>query len=143
MATMSELRPFHFAFIVTDLASTRHFYGEILGCAEGRSTATWIDFDFFGSQISAHLGTPPPAASTRGEVDGVTVPMPHFGAVLEWSEFHALADRLREAGIGFLIEPYVRYEGAPGEQATMFLSDPSGNPLEFKSFRASDAIFAR
>lgn len=134
-------RPFHLAFIVRDLESTRHFYGEILGCREGRSSGSWVDFDFFGNQISAHVGTPPAAADTRGLVDGIAVPMPHFGAVLEWEEFEQLAGRLREAGIEFTIEPYVRFAGEPGEQATMFLADPSGNPLEFKAFRTDSAVF--
>jgi extradiol dioxygenase family protein len=126
--------PFHFSFIVRDLESTRQFYGGLLGCAEGRSAATWVDFDFFGNQISCHIGIPVPTADT-GFVDGIAVPMPHFGAVLGWDAFHALADRLRAAGQRFIIEPRLRFAGQPGEQMTMFLRDPSGNAIEFKSYR--------
>jgi extradiol dioxygenase family protein len=136
------MRPFHYSFCVRELASTRRFYGELLGCAEGRSTETWVDFDFFGNQISAHLGEPAPTADV-GRVEHVRVPLPHFGAVLGWDEFHAAAARLQKAGVPFVIEPYVRYRGEPAEQATMFLRDFSGNALEFKAFRHPDAIFAR
>lgn len=139
---MATLRPFHFAFVVRDLESTRRFYGDLLECREGRSTDTWVDFDFFGNQISAHVGEPPQLAQTKGQVDGLEVPMPHFGAVLEWSRFELLAHRLESAGTAFVIAPYVRYQGQPGEQATMFLLDFSGNPIEFKSFRDEDQIFA-
>lgn len=133
--------PFHFAFFVRDLPSTRRFYGEILGCREGRSTESWVDFDFFGHQISAHTsGTVPPTQNT-GKVDGVLVPMPHFGAILGWDEFAALADRIRGAGTPFVLEPRIRYAGQPGEQATMFLLDPSGNALEFKSFQHPEHVF--
>ena len=134
--------PFHYSFCVRDLESTRKFYGTLLGCAEGRSSASWVDFDFFGNQISAHLGKPAQTADV-GQVEDVRVPLPHFGALLDWDEFHRVAGRLREAGVSFLIEPYVRYPGAPGEQATMFLRDFSGNALEFKAFRRPDAVFAR
>ena len=134
-------QPFHFAFFVRDLASTRRFYGHILGCGEGRSTETWVDFDFFGNQISAHTtGTVTPTQNT-GRVEGILVPMPHFGAVLEWKEFEALAGRIRAAGIAFILEPRIRYAGQPGEQATMFLLDPSGNALEFKAFRSPEHVF--
>jgi len=134
-------RPFHFAFFVTDLASTRRFYGEILGCPEGRSTATWVDFDFFGNQISAHTtGTITPTQNT-GKVEDILVPMPHFGAILGWQEFEAVAGHARAAGVRFVLEPRVRYPGRPGEQATMFLLDPSGNALEFKSFRHPEHVF--
>lgn len=134
--------PFHYSFFVRDIESTRRFYGELLGCREGRSTATWIDFDFFGSQISAHTtGTVTPIQNT-GQVEGVLVPMPHFGAILPWEEFHDLAGRLARAGTAFIIEPHLRFEGQPGEQATMFLLDPSGNALEFKSFRHPEEVFA-
>src|SRR3989441_4155094 len=136
---MSE--PFHFAFFVRDLASTRRFYGEILDCREGRSTDTWVDFDFFGNQISAHTtGTVTPTQNT-GRVEGIQVPMPHFGALLEWAEFGALQDRIHAAGLPFVLEPRIRYAGQPGEQATMFLLDPSGNALEFKSFRHPEHTF--
>lgn len=132
--------PFHLAFAVRDLDATRAFYGEVLGCVMGRSAPTWQDFDFFGHQLSAHVATAGDAAS--GQVDGQAVPIPHFGAVLGMDEWWALAERLRAAGQGFLIEPQVRFEGAPGEQGTFFLRDPAGNTLEFKGFRDMDAVFA-
>jgi extradiol dioxygenase family protein len=133
--------PFHFAFFVRDLDSTRRFYGEILGCREGRSTDTWVDFDFFGNQISAHTtGTVTPTQKT-GQVEGILVPMPHFGALLAWDAFTRLAERIRAAALPFILEPRIRYPGQPGEQATMFLLDPSGNALEFKSFRHPEHVF--
>ena len=132
---------FHFAFFVRDLSSTRRFYGEILGCREGRSTDTWVDFDFFGNQISAHTTGQVTATQNTGRVEGVLVPMPHFGALLGWDEFAALAERIRAAGVPFILEPRVRYAGQPGEQATMFLLDLSGNALEFKSFRHPEHVF--
>ena len=136
------LAPFHYSFFVNDLESARRFYGDLLGCREGRSTGTWVDFDFFGNQISAHTtGAVTPVQNT-GEVEGIKVPMPHFGAILPWDVFHELASRLRRAGTGFIIEPRVRFEGQPGEQATMFLLDPGGNALEFKSFRHPGGVFA-
>ena len=134
--------PFHLAFPVKDLEQTRGFYRDLLGCEEGRSTDRWVDFAFFGHQISAHLGpssTPPPAA---GSVDGTAVPVPHFGAVLAWDDWHRLADRLRAANADFVIEPQVRFKGERGEQATMFICDPSGNALEFKAFLNQDELFA-
>jgi hypothetical protein len=134
-------QPFHFAFFVRDLDTTRHFYGEILGCREGRSTESWVDFDFFGNQISAHnSGNPTPTQNT-GLVDGIPVPMPHFGALLSWETFQSIAERIRAAGLHFIIEPRIRYLGQPGEQATMFLLDPSGNALEFKSFKHPEHVF--
>lgn len=133
--------PFHFAFFVRDIASTRRFYGEILGCREGRSTETWVDFDFFGNQISCHTTGAPSPTTNAGVVDGVHVPMPHFGALVPWDEFPRLAERIRTAGHPFVIEPRVRYAGQPGEQMTMFLLDPSGNALEFKSFRHPEHVF--
>ena len=134
-------RSFHFAFFVGDLATTRRFYGELLGCREGRSTETWVDFDFFGNQISAHTtGRVTPTQNT-GTVDGVNVPMPHFGAILSWEEFQRIADRVRAAGHPFVLEPRARYAGQPGEQATMFLLDPSGNAIEFKSFKNPEHVF--
>lgn len=133
--------PFHFAFFVRDLDSTRRFYGEILGCREGRSTGTWVDFDFFGNQISAHTtGRVTPTQNT-GKVEDILVPMPHFGAILTWDEFDALAARIQAAGTPFVVEPRIRYAGQPGEQATMFVLDPSGNALEFKSFRHPAHVF--
>jgi len=131
---------FHHAFLVRDLTATRRFYGDLLGCREGRSAPTWVDFDFFGHQLALHLGEPAVSA-TRGEVDGIQVPMPHFGAILEWDEFDALAKRLTDAGTAFVIAPRSRYEGQSAEQKTMFLLDPSGNALEFKAFRNPQAIF--
>jgi extradiol dioxygenase family protein len=134
--------PFHYSFFVRDLESTRRFYGDLLGCREGRSTDAWVDFDFFGNQISAHTtGAVTPIQNT-GEVEGIKVPMPHFGAIVSWDAFHALAARLRGAGTAFIIEPRVRFAGQTGEQATMFFLDPSGNALEFKSFRHPHEVFA-
>jgi hypothetical protein len=134
--------PFHHAFLVKDLASTRRFYGEVLGCAEGRSTESWVDFDFFGHQISAHSSGTPAPTQDCGHVDGITVPMPHFGAVLDWAAFEPLAQRIREAGLPFIVTPRIRFQGQPAEQATMFLLDPSGNALEFKAFRNPEHIFS-
>jgi len=133
--------PFHYSFFVRDLAATRRFYGEVLGCREGRSSEAWVDFDFFGNQISAHTSGTPAPTEDKGFVDGIAVPMPHFGAILGWDEFHALAARIRAAGVGFVIEPRSRFEGQPAEQATMFLLDPSGNALEFKAFRRPEHVF--
>jgi uncharacterized protein len=135
-------RPFHYAFSVLDLASTRRFYGELLGCAEGRSAETWVDFDFFGNQISAHIAAAMPPSTARGHVDGIEVPIPHFGAILAWDEFDALVARLEADKISFVISPRVRYPGQPGEQVTMFLLDFSGNPLEFKALRHPENIFS-
>jgi extradiol dioxygenase family protein len=134
--------PFHYSFFVTDLAATRRFYGEILGCREGRSTESWVDFDFFGNQISMHTTGVPVPTENKGVVDGIAVPMPHFGAVLPWDEFQALASRIRGSGLRFVIEPRRRFEGLPAEQATMFLLDPSGNALEFKAFRQPEHLFS-
>jgi len=134
--------PFHYAFLVRDLNATRAFYAGLLGCREGRSAPTWIDFDFFGHQISAHLGDPTLNPANLGLVDGKKVPMPHFGAILDWNVFDALAERLRGAGVAFVLPPQVRFAGQAGEQATMFLLDPSGNALEFKAFRHTDQVFA-
>lgn len=132
---------FHLAYSIKDIASTRQFYGELLGCEEGRSTETWVDFDFWGNQLSLHVGSYV-ESQTESQVAGKSVPMPHFGAVLEWQEFHELADRIRAAGVEFVLGPEVRFKGEPGEQATMFLRDPSANALEFKSFRDPQAVFA-
>lgn len=138
-----SLPPFHLAIPVHDLAAARAFYGGLFGCPEGRSAATWVDFDLSGHQLVAHLkpGMQPPALH-RNEVDAHDVPVPHFGLVLPWADWHALAERLRAAGTAFVVEPYVRFAGQPGEQATMFLLDPSGNALEFKSFRDPAQLFA-
>jgi hypothetical protein len=132
---------FHLAFHVRDLDEARRFYGGVLGCAEGRSTDTWVDFDFFGHQISLHLGEPFPTART-GRVGDTMVPMPHFGIVLELSDWQAMADRLRAAGTDFVLAPQVRFEGLPGEQWTMFFRDPSGNPIEAKGFRSLETVYS-
>ena len=132
---------FHFAFHVTDLEQARRFYAGTLGCTEGRSTETWVDFDFFGHQLSLHLGQPF-ATSRTGRVGDQMVPMPHFGLVLQLDDWQALAARLRQAGVAFIIEPQVRFEGEPGEQWTMFFCDPCGNPIEVKGFRSLDAVYA-
>lgn len=135
------MRPFHAAFLVTDLQAARAFYGGLLGCREGRSTDTWVDFDFWGNQISLHVG-PARVGVPCGQVDGVTVPIPHIGAILSWEEFDALAKRLDEARVVFVIRPTVRYRGEPGEQSTMFFHDPSGNAIEMKAFRDPEHIFS-
>lgn len=136
--------PFHLAFPVHDLNEARRFYGEVLGCPEGRSSEDWIDFNLFGHQIVAHLDRDATARQTiTNPVDGHDVPVPHFGVVLTMPEWEALAMRLRGQGIGFVIEPYVRFEGEVGEQATMFFLDPSGNALEFKAFKDRSQLFAR
>jgi uncharacterized protein len=140
--TPSAITPFHLAFPVDDLAAARGFYGALLGCPEGRSSAEWIDFDFFGHQIVAHLA-PPRAKAHHNQVDGHDVPVPHFGVVLDWDIFQDLATRLRAGGCKFVIEPYVRFAGLVGEQATMFFYDPAGNALEFKSFRDRSQLFAK
>lgn len=134
-------QPFHLALHVDDLDAARGFYGQVLGCAEGRSTDTWVDFDFFGHQISLHLGTPF-ANSDSGQVGEHKVPMPHFGPVLDLDRFQALAARLRDAGVHFVIPPTVRFKGQPGEQWTMFFRDPAGNPIEVKGFVAHETLFA-
>lgn len=132
---------FHFAFNVTGLDEARRFYGGVLGCAEGRSTASWVDFDFFGHQLSLHLGQPFRTENT-GEVAGVRVPMPHFGLVLALDDWQAMAERLRSVGTAFVLPPQLRYEGQPGEQWTMFFCDPFGNPIEIKGLRSIDALYA-
>ena len=143
-----SLRPFHLAFPVHDLAAARAFYGGVLGCTEGRSSEEWIDFDFYGHQIVAHLV----AGETAGDpdsnvvanvVDGHDVPVPHFGIVLTLEDWQALADRLSAAGTEFAMAPTIRFKGEPGEQATMFFRDPSGNAIEMKGFASLDQLFAR
>ncbi len=134
--------PFHLAFPVTDLEATRAFYTQQLGCTVGRTDQRWIDFDFFGHQITAHLIDQPLQDQPTNEVDGKKVPVQHFGAILHMDEWEELADRLRGANTEFIIEPYIRFKGEPGEQATMFLLDPSGNALEFKAFADQVRIFA-
>lgn len=132
---------FHLAYHVHDLDAARAFYGGVLGCSEGRSTGTWVDYDFFGHQLSLHLGTPF-ATSDTGRVGDHLVPMPHLGVVLELADWRALADRLVAAGIDFVLPPQVRFQGLAGEQWTMFFRDPSGNPIEVKGFASLDAVYA-
>jgi hypothetical protein len=136
------MRPFHLAFPVHDLGEARAFYGGLMGCREGRSSDQWIDFDLYGHQIVAHLNGAARPAGMTNPVDGHDVPVPHFGVVLTMSDWQALADRLAAAGVSFGIAPHIRFEGQPGEQATMFFRDPSGNALEFKAFADDAMIFA-
>lgn len=136
-------RPFHLAFPIRDIEETRRFYRDVLGCAIGRSSETWIDFDLYGHQLSAHLRQSEPTPAASGTVDGKAVPIPHFGAVLDMDEWRALAARLEAAdAIDWVLKPQVRFEGEVGEQATLFIRDPSGNALEFKGFKDMDAVFA-
>jgi extradiol dioxygenase family protein len=137
-----SLSPFHLAFPVRDIAEARAFWGETLGCREGRSAADWVDFDFFGHQIVAHLA-PGREAEASNPVDGHDVPVPHFGVVLAMDEWRALADRLTAAGVDFAIAPHIRFEGQVGEQATMFFRDPSGNAIEMKAFADRSKLFAK
>lgn len=132
---------FHLAYNVTDLDETRAFYGALLGCREGRSTESWVDFDFFGHQISLHLGKPFETANT-GKVGEHMVPMPHLGIVLPMEEWKTLASRLEEEDLDFVLKPQIRFPGEPGEQATMFFRDPSGNPIEVKGFRDLEGVYA-
>lgn len=135
------MTPFHLSFQVDDLARARDFYGRVLGCAEAASAPTWVDYDFFGHQLSLHTGGTA-KDSGRGTVDGQAVPMPHFGVVLAMPEWHALAIRLRDAGVPFVLAPQVRYAGEPREQGTFFVRDPSGHALEFKAMRDPAQLFA-
>lgn len=142
---MSSLTPFHIAFPVDDLEAARAFYGDVLGCPEGRSSAQWIDFDLFGHQIVAHL-TPRErhdAVAGHNAVDGHAVPVPHFGVVLRPRQWADLAKRVHAAGVKFVIEPHTRFAGLPGEQSTMFFYDPAGNALEFKAFADLEQLFAK
>lgn len=138
-----SLRPFHLAFPVRDLAEARAFYGGVLGLPEGRSSDTWIDFNLYGHQIVAHLNSGHDSAVHHNPVDGHDVPVPHFGVVLQMQDWKTLRDRLLAAGVQFTIEPYIRFEGQVGEQATMFFLDPSGNALEFKAFEDLTQLFAK
>lgn len=140
---MNQFKPFHLAFPIRDIEETRAFYGELLGCDIGRSTDKWIDFDFFGHQLSAHIKPEELAMATTNSVDGKNVPVRHFGAILPWTEWHTLADKLKDNEVKFVIEPYIRFKGEVGEQATMFFLDPCGNALEFKSFQDPSQIFAK
>ena len=140
---MSPLQPFHLAFPVDNLESARAFYGTLLGCPEGRSAPDWVDFDFYGHQIVAHLSPGEAGHRHTSSVDGEDVPVRHFGVVLTMPQWESLAERLRAAGTTFVIEPQIRFKGQVGEQATMFFLDPSGNALEFKSFADPSQLFAR
>lgn len=139
---MRKINPFHVAFPVTDLALARQFYGTVLGCEEGRSSAQWIDFNLFGHQIVTHLVSESDT-SHHNPVDGYQVPVPHFGVVLDWDEFHSFAASIKAGGISFVIDPHIRFKGLAGEQATMFFKDPSGNALEFKAFADPTQLFAK
>ena len=144
LAPSPTMPPFHLAFPVHDIAAARQFYGDLLGCPEGRSSAEWIDFNFYGHQIVAHLA--PDECGRRGassKVDDHDVPVRHFGAVLNLAQWQQLADKLKAAGTKFVIEPYVRFKGEPGEQATMFFHDPSGNAIEIKAFANLDSLFVK
>jgi hypothetical protein len=138
-----DLPPFHLAFPVDDLAAARRFYGELLGCPEGRSAPEWVDFNLYGHQIVAHLAPHEAPRRTTNEVDGEDVPVPHFGLVLPMTEWEQLAERLTDADVSFVIPPTVRFAGQAGEQATMFLLDPAGNALEFKAMADPAKLFAR
>jgi len=140
---MSALPLFHLAFPVTSLEKARAFYGGLLGCSEGRSAEDWVDFDFYGHQIVAHLAPDEAGHHSTNAVDGDNVPVRHFGAILPMKEWEKLADKLKAAGMRFVIEPHVRFKGEVGEQATMFLLDPCGNALEFKAFRDIGRLFAK
>jgi extradiol dioxygenase family protein len=138
---MTERPPFHYAFVVDDLQAARQFYAGLLGCRTGRSSAEWIDFDFYGHQIVAHLG-PRPAPLAHNPVDNHDVPVPHFGVVLEWQTWTELAEKLQKSGIEFAIKPCIRFQGQTGEQGTMFIFDPAGNAIEIKAFKHIDNLFA-
>ena len=133
-----SLRPFHLAIPVTSIELAKEFYGSKLGFAEGRSDEHWIDYNFFGHQLVCHIGE---SSTFSNEVDGKDVPIPHFGIVLEWKQFDKFSEKLKSSSINFIIKPYLRFEGQPGEQKTMFFKDPFGNALEFKSFKHDDEIF--
>jgi extradiol dioxygenase family protein len=139
----APMSPFHLAFPVHDLGLARKFYGELLECPEGRSSDDWIDFNFYGHQIVAHLAPDETGLAQRNAVDGHGVPVRHFGIVLPMAQWESMAARLKEQGIEFIIEPYIRFKGEPGEQATMFFLDPSGNALELKSFGDITKLFAK
>lgn len=139
---MTSLSPFHLAIPVTDLSASEAFYGGLLGCEKGRSSPNWIDWNFFGHQLVTHLVAEMPSAPAHNAVDSKAVPVPHFGAVLEWEAWHHLADRLQQQDVTFIIKPYIRFEGQVGEQATLFFLDPCGNALEFKAFKDMQQLFA-
>jgi len=140
---MKKLQPFHLAIPVSDVAKNRTFYRDILGCKEGRSSDHWVDFNFFGHQLVIHYKAFQKEEVVSNPVDGKDVPVPHFGVVLAWQQWHDFAKRLKQHNIQFVIEPYIRFEGEVGEQATLFFKDPSGNALEFKAFKDMDQLFAK
>ena len=140
---MKNIAPFHLAIPVHDLELNREFYLDVLGCKQGRSSDTWVDLDLYGHQLVIHFKpNENPDKVHHNPVDGKSVPVPHFGVILPWEDFHLLAERLQSKKVTFIIEPYIRFEGKPGEQATMFFEDPSGNAIEFKSFKDPSQIFA-
>lgn len=136
------INPFHLAFPIKDIEETKRFYKNILGCEIGRESDAWVDFNFFGHQVSAHLKPDELTNTKKNKVDGKSVPVRHFGVVLDWEDWHSLSKKLKALKIKFIIDPYIRFEGEVGEQATMFFLDPSGNALEFKSFKDSNQLFA-
>ncbi|WP_299759110.1 VOC family protein [uncultured Pontibacter sp.] len=136
------MNAFHYAFKIKDIASTRRFYVDMLGCQEGRSTEHWIDFDFFGHQLSGHVSDNIPELDYCGKVDGVSVPVPHFGCILSYDQFEQVQQQLQQHDIKFVVKAHTRYEGQVGEQRTMFVLDLSGNPLEFKAFKNPEEVFA-
>ena len=140
---MKNLSPFHLAIPVNNITKCKIFYKEILGCNEGRSSDNWVDFDLFGHQLVIHFQESNNKNLHTNPVDGKDVPIPHFGVILEWENFKRFSSKLEKKGVEFIIKPYIRFEGEPGEQATMFFKDPSGNALEFKSFKDSSQIFAK
>lgn len=139
----ADMPPFHLAFPVRDIAEAREFYGQLLGCPEGRSSEDWVDFNFYGHQIVAHLAPEECRQTSTSAVDDHQVPVRHFGAVLSIPAWESLADKLKAAGTRFIIEPYIRFKGEVGEQATMFFLDPSGNAIEIKAFKNMDSLFAK
>lgn len=144
MTTNTSKRPrFHLAFPVDDLTAARGFYGGLLGCSEGRSTEDWVDFNLFGHQIVAHLAPEEVGEAAQNGVDGKAVPVRHFGVLMDWDDWDALHTKLTEKGTDYIIAPYVRFEGKPGEQGTFFIKDPAGNALEFKSFKNDEMVFAK
>ena len=140
---MNKLTPFHLAIPVDNIPVCRKFYREVLGCEEGRSSDHWVDFNLFGHQLVIHYKEKSTEKSKTNPVDGKDVPIPHFGVILEWNQFHNFSNQLIEKGITFIIDPYIRFKGLPGEQATMFFKDPCGNALEFKSFKDFNQIFEK
>ena len=143
MSSQSSMPPFHLAFPVRDIEEARQFYVGVLGCGEGRSAADWVDFDFYGHQVVANLAPDECGHKQTSAVDDHQVPVRHFGAVLSIPQWEALAEKLRRAGTKFIIEPYIRFKGEVGEQATMFFLDPSGNAIEFKAFKNMESLFAK